>query len=93
MKNILTLMTVLVIPIMLFGCGKDGDISKVADDIANKAEKLVEKSIDDFVNNVELKDGCVQTILVGKTVQYCDERLNKVDKLVKDGFEILESAE
>ena len=81
MRDILKIAAILIIPIMILGCGKDVDFGKVA-------EKFVEQAVDDFVNNVEVKDGCVETILVGKKVKYCDERLNSIDKLLRENFTV-----
>ena len=93
MNNIMKIIAILVIPAMLFGCGKGEDLEKADERIAKAAEAFVEKSINEFVNDVELEGDCIKTTLVGKTVRYCDERLGNVDKLVKEGFEILEIVE
>lgn len=87
MRNILKIAAILMIPVMIFvGCGKDADLGKVA-------EKFVEKAVDDFVNNVEVEDGCVTTILVGKKVKYCDPRLASVDKLLSENFTVEDANE
>lgn len=85
MNNFIKILAVLVIPVMLFGCGKN-------DKLQEAAEKFVEKSVDDFVENIEVENGCVTTVLIGKKVAYCDERLASVDKLIKDNL-VIEDAE